>query len=566
MQSAPGSLAIDFSEGFAAKLRLLGAPKRTHNEHEHIRAEAKRLKSDWPDAWNHYKDGPFAHTKLDYFNLLWFFADKYCKHKVHVEELYHETLQNLTEDERQSFQDVHDKEQQFCMDNHLHFQDKSYHKILHALLRCVRHMHPENIRRVQELFVQESDLDTLKNGLQSCIEAEIKLGSSVLEAYDYRYLYCMTHNDNHLVGVLCRYLAKLPKEDVILLEWCGSWKNQLMFWYYSKGLGYHLLKYKESGENPGMYNILQFNGKKQFVWCGDETKTLSKTLQSLQAVDIHSFLKFKWGLQKESGFVYNQNLVSQTRIEECDDFLKHRVDEFLTRRQEFLDIMNYAPHHSKTYIAQLHEYRFKTKLSGAVNIPTLKLHACILGADKSWSQVARDGHDAAEDRRFHHARDTETYRGAMAPQSRSHRANRRDEEPEGSHGDERGGYHNNDSDPYESSNFDRDGRAVEGNGWKHSRRWNGWSEHDVDNADFHDRANEYWDENERGREYGFTDEGHWVDIYTPRNGERLIRQVWVQYGEGVAESSRYANGGGGQKAGRNETNGPKRARIYDNNH
>ena len=576
MQSAPGSLAIDFSEGFAAKLRLLGAPQRTHNEHEHIRAEAKRLKSDWPDAWDHYKHGPYAHAKFDYFNLLWYFADKYCKHRVHVEDLYHKTLQSLTKDENAAFKLVHDKEKQFCERHRLHFQDNSHHKILHALLRCVRHMHPENIRRVQKLFLHNYDVDALKRGLQSCIKAEIELGSSVLEAYDYRYLYCMTHDDNHLVGVLCRYLAELPKEHVILLEWCGSWKNQLMFWYYEKGLGHHLLKYKKNGFKKNTnYEMLQFNGTKKDIYCGSEDKTISQHLQALEPSDIHSFLKYKWNLQSDSGFKFNHTPVSWKRIHECDAFLENRYKEFLARRKNFLALMNYSSHHSQTYIAQLESYGSETKLSNGVQIPKLQLKAFTLGV-KSWADAARGG-DAVEDERY---RNNTRSSGPLAPASGSHRAHVRPtyelERSSGTHGDERGGYSNNSNndsepyDPYGTSSWDREGTSTNhGKGWGKSgnhRRWNGYSEEDVEWLHRQGYTEIQEDENGRYVEYGHSATGYYVDVYTPR-GITLVRQDWVDDSgiEGAVRGNGKAVGNGSKNVKKEEKAGNSRAARHGRN-
>ena len=188
--------AVDFCEPFKAL--------QIHTSYKQ-RRRMKRANAPLPD-------GHFYPGEDWYKHLVLFFSDDYCK------RLFHSHVD--------------------CFMTPLHKNGKS-RKEIHEICRAFRHLHNEPIRMVIDAYFQhvkqKITADEAKETLHYALNLEIRQYSSQSKRQDTKRLHFLTKNNT---AKDCLHTALLNlKEKVWVLEWCGDWKNILMFWDYEYGPG-----------------------------------------------------------------------------------------------------------------------------------------------------------------------------------------------------------------------------------------------------------------------------------------------------------------------------------------
>ena len=239
MQSAPGSLAIDFSEEFALEMTL----GRAHASHVHHAPEDWRrsqYKKDNPGVLHlfhgkNWYDDPLSMVSIRFAHL--------CKHLVHggrvpqpgpmlsfvqVKGLDDFLLADTKC--RLMFKTWAKKYDKASLDAHF----SEAHNMAHQLVRSFLHIHVDNMQAIREAFAMvlmpTDTTDTLrqrKNEAAETIQQQLENVSRDLQSYDIwdRFFLLSLHTNKHLQQTLVNALLKL-NHRVIFLQWCSDWKNK----------------------------------------------------------------------------------------------------------------------------------------------------------------------------------------------------------------------------------------------------------------------------------------------------------------------------------------------------
>ena len=246
MQSAPGSLAIDFSEEFALQLTL----GRAHASVRHGSVEVSR---HTPHAHHVQKDleaEQLIHPQHPWVNSVEILADmfaKFCKQLVHGHRqivhicgtayAYHgiddfllndkETCKILQEYALNNYKHAWDGQKKY-----LHHTFKLKENMAHQIVRSFLHLHREGLQEIIKAYAKvfttpHQHIKHTKMFAKETLERILHATAQTEKTYNTwdAEIFKFLRENNHVIHTLHGALLSLH-ERIIFLEWCCDWKNE----------------------------------------------------------------------------------------------------------------------------------------------------------------------------------------------------------------------------------------------------------------------------------------------------------------------------------------------------
>ena len=243
-------------------------------------------KYDWcPLIFKHAENGYFEHIRK--------FSNRYCKTKLH-------TLYRKLEAESSNI-------------------PKAERIPVKQLVRTLRHFHTDNMRKLISMYHHKALTQTdRRTELKKLMEEEIATPES--NKWDKPiWDYFLQHSA--LFNAVDDGLLELAKDNnIYLMEWCGDWISQLMFWVYNR--------------SP-LYDMWSMDS----VECGKDvfTSAVDKYLTSLGNNEeiyreLHTQIISLWAKDERVVATVATNPI----CDQINTFLTMRVVEFIVRRMAYL--------------------------------------------------------------------------------------------------------------------------------------------------------------------------------------------------------------------------------------
>ena len=243
-----------------------------------------------------------------YKHLVLFFSNRYCK------KIFHSNVD--------------------CFMKPLHKNGKSGQEI-HEICRAFRHLHNMPIRMIINAYFQhvkkQITADAAREVLHNALNLEISEYSRISKRQDQKKLRFLAKNDQ---AKNCLHQALLNlKEKVWVLEWCGEWKNILMFWDYDYGPGHLLVKRIKNNLRPVYFTHsffpIHLNGRFE----ASDAQGDDYYLKHLQNEDLAKIIEHAWLGTLDEIFRYNVPSLREKCTVEVEDEKKFDAKIQLIRKQ-----------------------------------------------------------------------------------------------------------------------------------------------------------------------------------------------------------------------------------------
>lgn len=261
------------------------------------------------------------HGKTHHDNKLWKFS-KYCKTEVHkhMNPVMANTPQHILQDRLEGCQ-------------------------VSQIVRSFRHLHNHPIRQIIRAYFdlannQISDTEALK-ALIVNLNTEYEQYSKISDTWDLKFMQLFGSKDAdadcfEIRNLLHQALKKLG-QNVVLLEWCSAWKNELIEWEYERGPFFQLIRLNSKNQTRRGSDIAGASEHLQTVHITDIANDEKRQLWPLTHEDKRCLIIDAWKNNPRADFADNNTTaLTKQQIWQNYQVICHRVQKWLEDQNAYI--------------------------------------------------------------------------------------------------------------------------------------------------------------------------------------------------------------------------------------